>query len=637
MQEAGGRAFFDAPGCRVEQLDATIWQASSPPDVLISSAAVRLLGAVAGPGVAIFRRTDFWAAPEFWDDQNGIPDRSLLLLWKEGDEYAALLPLLGQHARVELAARGGAVYALAETRNVTTFEQAVPLAIGGRDADPWHLLDRLFDHAARLIGTCKRRDQKPAPAWMERLGWCSWNAFGTAVREADVLAMVAAFEKGPVRPGFFILDDGWQTADEQGRLLTTQPNAKFPRGLAPLIHECKRRLGLRHFGVWHAWQGYWKGVSPEGPIAKKHLVLPSGLLHPAAWAEFYDAFYGELSAAGVDFTKADNQGWSAALLPEIYAHVSGMRLMREAVEGASARWHGAGLLNCMSEESTILYQLQQSNVIRNSDDFYPDRPLNPVEHVLQNAWNALWTRTLAIPDWDMFQTHHHAAVWHAAARAVAGGPIYITDEPGKTNWELLQRLVFPDGRLPHLDGCAVPLRSCLLRDPRKGGLLGVWNRSGSAGLIALFNMTEGAASADIGPRDAELCGEGSPMGYAVHSMQQGFIAAVGLDDRVTVLLDAGAADIVTIAPVVDGLAVIGAAERMNPPGWLGHCRQELHGTELVWQGELRATANMLFATTRTVLKASLNGREVPFTRDAHCVRVELPLSAQSGLLTLHCR
>jgi raffinose synthase len=637
MESLGTASFFDAPGCKVEQLDASIWQASSPPNVLIAAAAVRLFGALQGPGVAIFRRTDFWTAPEFWDNQDGIPDRTLLLLWKEEDEFCAVLPLLGQHARVELAARGGAVFALAETRQATTFEQSIPLAIGGRAASPWKLIERLFDHASRLIGTCRRSDQKTRPEWTERLGWCSWNAFGTAVSEADVLATVAAFEKAPIKPGFLILDDGWQSADAQARLVSTSANGKFPRGLAPLIHECKRRLGLRHFGVWHAWQGYWKGVSPEGAIAKKHRVLESGLLHPVEWQAFYDAFYAELTAAGVDFTKADNQGWSAALLPEIYAHVSGMRILREAVEGASARWHQSGLLNCMSEESTILYQLQHSNVIRNSDDYYPDRPANPTEHVLQNAWNAIWTRTLAIPDWDMFQTHHPAALWHAAARALSGGPIYITDEPGRTDYALLQRLVFPDGRVPYLNGFAVPLRANLLQDPRKGGLLGIWNRSGHAGVIGLFNMSGGPATAAIGPRDAEFEGEGQPMGYAVYSSQRGFLAALGLEDRISIALDPNAVDILTIAPIREGLAVFGAVERLNPPGWLGACRQELRGTELLWQGELRATSSVLFATTRTASRATLNGRDVPITQDAHCVRVELPLSAQTGLLALYCR
>lgn len=34
-----------------------------------------------------------------------------------------------------------------------------------------------------------------------------------------------------------------------------------------------------------------------------------------------------------------------------------------------------------------------------------------------------------IPDWDMFQTVHEYSGFHAAARCVSGGPIYIVCSP----------------------------------------------------------------------------------------------------------------------------------------------------------------------------------------------------------------
>lgn len=41
------------------------------------------------------------------------------------------------------------------------------------------------------------------------------------------------------------------------------------------------------------------------------------------------------------------------------------------------------------------------------------------------------------PDWDMFQTGHEWAPFHAAARCVSGGPIYITDVPGEHNLDVV--------------------------------------------------------------------------------------------------------------------------------------------------------------------------------------------------------
>ena len=44
------------------------------------------------------------------------------------------------------------------------------------------------------------------------------------------------------------------------------------------------------------------------------------------------------------------------------------------------------------------------------------------------------------PDWDMFHSSHPAAGMHAAARAVGGCAIYVSDAPGKHDPNLLRKL-----------------------------------------------------------------------------------------------------------------------------------------------------------------------------------------------------
>jgi hypothetical protein len=62
-------------------------------------------------------------------------------------------------------------------------------------------------------------------------------------------------------------------------------------------------------------------------------------------------------------------------------------------------------------------------------------------HIFCNAHNAIFNQYLNIlPDWDMFQTSHVWASFHAAARCVSGGPIYITDVPGKHNVDLIHQM-----------------------------------------------------------------------------------------------------------------------------------------------------------------------------------------------------
>jgi hypothetical protein len=45
-----------------------------------------------------------------------------------------------------------------------------------------------------------------------------------------------------------------------------------------------------------------------------------------------------------------------------------------------------------------------------------------------------------LPDWDMFQTVHDYSGFHAAARCVSGGPIYITDVPGRHDMDLIAQM-----------------------------------------------------------------------------------------------------------------------------------------------------------------------------------------------------
>ena len=45
----------------------------------------------------------------------------------------------------------------------------------------------------------------------------------------------------------------------------------------------------------------------------------------------------------------------------------------------------------------------------------------------------------------MFHSKHPAALLHATARIVSGGGVYVSDKPGAHDFELLRRMVLPDG------------------------------------------------------------------------------------------------------------------------------------------------------------------------------------------------
>lgn len=93
------------------------------------------------------------------------------------------------------------------------------------------------------------------------------------------------------------------------------------------------------------------------------------------------------------------------------------------------------------------------------------------------AYNSLWMGNFIHPDWDMFQSTHPCAEFHAASRAISGGPIYVSDSVGRHNFKLLKALVLPDGSILRCQYYALPARDCLFEDPLHDGktMLKIWN------------------------------------------------------------------------------------------------------------------------------------------------------------------
>jgi hypothetical protein len=160
---------------------------------------------------------------------------------------------------------------------------------------------------------------------------------------------------------------------------------------------------------------------------------------------FYGDFYSFLSSTGVDSVKTDAQFF----LDELDDATDRRALIRSYQDAWSInilRYFSAKAISCMSQTPQILFHSQMPFnkprlMVRNSDDFFPEVPASHPWHIFCNAHNSLFTQHLnVLPDWDMFQTSHPWASFHAAARCVSGGPIYITDIPGKHDIDLIHQM-----------------------------------------------------------------------------------------------------------------------------------------------------------------------------------------------------
>lgn len=300
--------------------------------------------------------------------------------------------------------------------------------------------------------------------WYDGLTYCTWNGLGQHLTETAIFDALDSLKKNDITVTNLIIDDNWQSLDHEGAgqfergWIEFEANKEgFPNGLAHTAAEIRQRhKNISHIAVWHAILGYWGGISPDGQIAKDYktaeVIKKDGVsggkmlvVDEEDVPRLYDDFYSFLSRSGIDSVKTDAQFF----LDELDAAQDRARLIntyQDAWSISILRHFSAKAISCMSQTPQILFHSQLPTnkprlMVRNSDDFFPEVPASHPWHIFCNAHNSLLTQHLnVLPDWDMFQTSHPWASFHAAARCVSGGPIYITDVPGQHDISLINQM-----------------------------------------------------------------------------------------------------------------------------------------------------------------------------------------------------
>ncbi|KAF2132220.1 glycoside hydrolase family 36 protein [Dothidotthia symphoricarpi CBS 119687] len=300
--------------------------------------------------------------------------------------------------------------------------------------------------------------------WYDGLSYCTWNGLGQHLNEQKLFDALESLSKHEINISNLIIDDNWQSLNHEGGdqfnnawMEFEATKIGFPRGLEATVSDIRSKYKhVRHIAVWHALFGYWGGIAPEGKIAQEYKTtvvqkkkgVSGGKTTVVAEEDvgrFYKDFYQFLSSAGIDSVKTDAQFF----LDELEDATDRRQLIRsyqDAWNINQLRYFSARSISCMSQTPQIIFHSQlPSNrpriLLRNSDDFFPEVPASHPWHIFCNAHNSILNQYLNIlPDWDMFQTSHDYASFHAAGRCVSGGPIYITDVPGQHDIDLIAQM-----------------------------------------------------------------------------------------------------------------------------------------------------------------------------------------------------
>ncbi|XP_017983531.1 PREDICTED: probable galactinol--sucrose galactosyltransferase 6 [Theobroma cacao] len=463
--------------------------------------------------------------------------------------YTVFLPLIegsfravlqgNQNDQLELCLESGD----ADTK-ASSFTHAVFLHAG---TDPFSAITEAIRAVKLHVKTFRQRHEKKLPGIIDYFGWCTWDAFYQDVTQEGVESGLESLASGGTPPKFVIIDDGWQsvgadhreennpssTSDQTDtkqqpllRLTGLKENEKFQKkddptvGIKNIVNIAKEKHGLNYVYVWHAITGYWGGVRPgveemeeygskiRYPMVSKGVVDNEpgwktdaiavqglGLVNPKNVYKFYNELHSYLASAGIDGVKVDVQCILETLGAGLGGRVELTTQYHQALDASVGRnFPDNGIIACMSHNTDALYCSKQTAVVRASDDFYPRDPVSHTIHIAAVAYNSVFLGEFMLPDWDMFHSLHPAAEYHASARAISGGPLYVSDAPGRHNFEVLKKLVLPDGSILRGRLPGRPTRDCLFTDPARDGvsLLKIWNMNKYTGVLGVYNC-QGAA------------------------------------------------------------------------------------------------------------------------------------------------
>ncbi|KAI8529105.1 hypothetical protein RHMOL_Rhmol12G0200200 [Rhododendron molle] len=581
----------------------------------LSSYHVCTLGILEGyKFVCLFRVKIWWMIPRIGKSGSEIPMETQMLLLEVKEEsvpsdeisfvpntrnifYILLLPTLDGPFRTTLQGTSSnelQFWIESGDPNVQTSQAFEAVFINSGD-NPFELIKDSIKILEKHKGTFSHIENKKIPAHLDWFGWCTWDAFYTKVNPKGIKEGLQSFQEGGCSPKFLIIDDGWQeTVNEfhkegepliEGiqyatRLVDIKENSKFKAScsdnscvdLKEFIDTIKEKYGLKYVYMWHALAGYWGGLLPSSENLKKYnpkIAYPVqspnlgiitdigldilekygvGIIDPEKVYDFYNDQHSYLASSGVDGVKVDDQNVMETLGSGHGGRVSITRQYQHSKKSATARV---------------------------SEDFKPNEPTFQTLHIASVASNSLLLGEIVVPDWDMFHSNHSTADFHGAARAIAGCAVYVSDKPGKHDFEILRKLVLPDGSILRAKYAGRPTRDCLFQDPVMDGksLLKIWNMNKLLGVVGVFNC-QGASgwpvkqvaqevtnltstakplSARISPLDVEFLEEvvrGDWSGdCAVYAFNSGSLSQVPNKESLEVSLDVLKCEIFIISPI----------------------------------------------------------------------------------------
>ena len=399
----------------------------------------------------------FWTRPVYGTDVDEIDKEMQYILLESGDNYIFILPVSNNKFNTTIVSQDGKLTLWVNMLYSGAEHISGTAAVITTDTDPYMSIKKGFRTAYNkgLIKT-PPRDCKKYPDVLNKLGWCSWDAFHHDISEEKLINKLEEFKAKGIPVKWVLIDDGWSQFKDDKLLSIYEDREKFPDGLKHTINRMKTEYGLEAVGVWHSLTGDWFGTAYEVDTvmeSRKGRVIPKGY-------EFYSKWHSYLREQGVDFIKVDSQGNTVEFLKNTY---NALGLISEIFDGLekSAEENFDFMINCMGMNNINSLNHKSSVLLRSSDDFYPKKDDAFYNHAVDNIYNSVFYNELFYCDYDMWWSKHFAAKQNAVLRYMSGGPVYTSDEPDGSDNEYIRMFTADDGSFKRPKNALRPTYDCL--------------------------------------------------------------------------------------------------------------------------------------------------------------------------------
>ncbi len=550
------------------------------------------------------------------DGFGGVPEGGIFSIVElNSGEYLSVLPLASPEAYAWLRGGTGGLAVTLGTHGAAAIHGDIPLLAWAKDKSPYAAASRVWNSGLAASGRAAQlRERKTYPEPFEYLGWCSWESYRTEIDEENMRAAVRGIEQSGLPIRYFLVDEGH--ADPQ----TLNPDKrKFPRGYRPLTN-LRNSDKIRWFGLWWGFLGTAHGIEAPGNLGNlgnAMMTCANGTLLPRAKIDDAKAFYNQIIQnsleGGFDFLKVDFMVDALPLYsglvrtiptlggePPNTSHATAnpfaaSALLMDVFQDLAAR-HMKGVLNCNWHNASCLFNSGNAAVGRCSEDYQAENLDRAKAHLYHAYASIPWLGQIAWGDHDMFHSSDKlAGRVMAVSKAVAGGPIYLSDQPDRFAKDVIVPLAYRDGRLLRPLAPASPVNEDIFYQPRSGRLYRVAAPlRNNAAVIVVYNL-----SGDIGPKERKLTTSILPEHYCQAScMIQPYhgeweIPSGGLvvydwhaetatrfEERHDVSLRGFDHRLLQIAPIYEGWSVIGRVDKYLPAAAVDHITYTQHEIRL---------------------------------------------------------